>query len=81
MPRYFFDTFDGERLQLDDRGIEFESFAAAKDAAQKALPDMARETLGDDTHRTYVVSVRDEAGSVVLRVALTMVIEEGDVDA
>ena len=80
MPRYFFDTYDGERLQTDDQGIEFESFAAAKDAAQKALPDMARETLGDGTHRTYVVSVRDEVGSVELRVALTMVIEEGDVD-
>jgi hypothetical protein len=80
MPRYFFDTYDGERLLTDDIGVEFENFTAAKAAAQQTLPDMAREVLGDGTHRSFVVSVRDVAGTVVLRVALTMVVEEGDVD-
>lgn len=81
MPRYFFDTYDGERLLADDRGIEFENIAAARAAAQAALPDMAKETLREGSHRTFVVSVRDEDEKVVLRVALSMVIEEGDVDA
>lgn len=81
MPRYFFDTYDGERLLPDERGMELESILSARAAAQAALPDMSREVLGDNTHRTYVVSVRNEAGKVVLRVALSLVVEEGDVDA
>jgi hypothetical protein len=31
-------------------------------------------------HRTFVVSVRDEAGTVVLRAALSLVVEEGTLD-
>jgi hypothetical protein len=37
---------------------------------------MARDALPDGNHRSFVVSVRDEAGSVVLRAALSLVVEE-----
>jgi hypothetical protein len=40
MPRYSFDTDNGKHLFVDFDGIEFEDFAAARDAAQKTLPDM-----------------------------------------
>jgi len=80
MPRFFFDTYDGERFFPDESGLEFESIAAAKAEAQKALPDMAGEVLPVDNHRTFVVNVRDEADRVVLRIALSLVIEEGILD-
>jgi hypothetical protein len=41
---------------------------------------MAKDALPDDNHRTFVVNVRDEAGKVMLRMALSLVIEEGAVD-
>jgi len=77
MPRFFFDTYDGNNFQSDETGMELENIAAAKAEAQRVLPDMARDALPDDNHRTFVVSVRDEAGDVALRVALSMVVEEG----
>jgi hypothetical protein len=42
---------------------------------------MAREALPEAGHRTYMVSVRNEQNQVVLRVSLSLVVEEGDVDA
>jgi hypothetical protein len=35
MPRYFFDTYDGDRFLPDDAGLEFESLEAARSEAQK----------------------------------------------
>jgi hypothetical protein len=54
---------------------------AAKIEAQRVLPEMSREALPEMGHRTYVVSVRNEQNQVVLRIALSLVVEEGDVDA
>jgi hypothetical protein len=80
MPRFFFDTYDGDRFLPDDIGLEFGSLEAAKLEAQKALPEMAKETLPDGNHRSFVVSVRDETGTVRIHMSLSLVVEEGDVD-
>lgn len=80
MPRFFFDTYNGERFLPDESGLEFANLEAAKDEAQKALPEMAREALPDGNYRSFVVSVRDEDGSVVVRMSLSLVVEEGNVD-
>lgn len=80
MPRYFFDTYSGNRLHTDDTGLELEGLEAAKAEAQNALPDIARDELPNGNHNTFVVSVRNEAGAVVLRAALSLVVEEGDFD-
>lgn len=77
MPRYFFDTSDGERFFPDDEGMGLESIEAAKAEGQKALPDMAKDKLPDGNFRSFVISVRDEGGQVVLRMALSLVVEEG----
>lgn len=47
----------------------------ARIEAQKALPDLARDALPDGDQKTFIVSVRDEAGQVVLRAALTLIVE------
>lgn len=80
MPRYFFDTYDGERLTPDEIGLEMQNLAAAKAEAQRTLPDIAKEVLPGGNHRTFVISVRDEAGNVALRAALSLVMEEGTLD-
>lgn len=80
MPRYFFDTYDGERFLPDETGLEFEGLEAAKREAQRTLPEMAKEALPDGSYRSFVVSVRDETGTVVVRMSLSLVVEEGNVD-
>jgi len=73
MPRFFFDTYDGDFFAPDNEGQDLEGIEAAKLQAQEALPNMAEDKLPDGDQRVFVVSVRDEAGQVVLRVSLTLV--------
>jgi len=80
MPRFFFDTYDGEQYIPDENGLDLEDVEAAKLEAQKALPDMAEDALPNGNHRSFVVNVRDEAGQIVLRAALSLVVEEGTLD-
>ncbi len=75
MPRYFFDTSDGNRLIPDGEGIEMQDFEAAKAEAQKSLADIAKDALPDGEQRSFVVSVRDESGQVVVRAALSLIVE------
>ena len=79
MPRFFFDT---SMMKTCSRmtGHELPDLDAAKQEAQKALPDMAKDALPDGNYRTFVVNVRDEAGQTVLRAALSLVIAEGTFD-
>ncbi len=39
MPRYFFDTYDGDLFLPDDQGIELEDLAAVKAEASRGLAD------------------------------------------
>jgi len=80
MPRFFFDTFNGERLQPDETGQVLSDIEAAKSEAQMVLPDIARDALPDGNYRTFVVNVRDEAGQTVVRAALSLVVAEGTFD-
>ena len=75
MPRFFFDTYDGDFFAPDNEGQDLEGIEAAKLIAQEALPDMASDKLPDGDQRVFIVSVRDEAGQVVVRVSLTLVTE------
>lgn len=77
MPRYFFDTYDGDSFFPDEEGQELAGIEAAKLAAQAALPEMARDKLPDGDQGVFIVSVRNEAGQVALRIALSLVVEYG----
>jgi hypothetical protein len=72
---------DALRFLPDETGLEFASPKAVKAEAQRILPELARETLTDGNHRTFVVSVRDEAGLSAVRMSLTLVVEKGVLDA
>lgn len=77
MPRYFFDTHDGELFVADQQGIELASLEAAKLEAQKTLTEMVRDALPDGDQRTFAAVVKDEAGRVLLRMGLMLVVEQG----
>jgi hypothetical protein len=81
MPRFFFDTYDGRHFVVDEEGQELDSLGTAKAHAQRSAVEMAKDELPDGNHRSFVVSVRDEAGKEVLKVALALVVTEGDVTA
>ena len=70
MPRYFFDTYDGDQFVPDSNGLELPDLAAAKREAQRALADIARDALPAGDQRTYFICVKDETGQVLLRAGL-----------
>lgn len=72
LPRYYFDTFDGERASVDSDGIECSSLQMVRHQAIDALPDMAREILPDGPNHSFRVEVRDDAGTVIFRATLEL---------
>jgi hypothetical protein len=75
MPRFYFDTHDGDRTVPDGEGLVLGGLEEAKEEAIKVLPDMARDGLPDGDYCEFVVDVRDKAGQRVLRARLTLVVE------
>lgn len=73
MPRYFFDTDNGDLLVQDDEGIELPDAEAARTIGIAALPDMLRDRLPDSDRRTFAVQVRDECGTILYSASLDMV--------
>ncbi|MCJ2021759.1 hypothetical protein MKK84_30845 [Methylobacterium sp. E-065] len=72
MPRYFIDTNDDDTFVEDEEGQDLPDAEAARDVAQAALPDMARDKMPDGDGRTFCASVRDEAGTVLYKATLTL---------
>ena len=72
MSRYFFDIDDGERSVMDIDGLEMPDRESVRHAAIDVLPDVARDELPDGDHRSFVCSVRNEAGKVIFRACLSL---------
>ena len=80
MPRYLFDTDDGDTFIKGDQGLNLKDLEAARRHAQDALADLARDAVpGDTNQRTMTVRVRDQAGNTVLKAALVLMIERSPV--
>jgi hypothetical protein len=75
VPRYFFDTSDGTVFIRDREGIELENLEVAKAEAKTILLEITVDELPDSNRRDFVVSVRDETGQVVLRIALSLAVD------
>ncbi|KMO32991.1 hypothetical protein VQ02_22265 [Methylobacterium variabile] len=71
MPCFFFDIRDGH-LIVDDVGSEFPNVHAARNAAIKVLPDVAREQIGAGESREVSVLMRDEAGRNLFTATLNL---------
>jgi hypothetical protein len=75
MPRYFFDTRDGDNTMIGDEALEFQDLEAARQDAAGALAEMAREVLPLSQQRKMVLDVRSETGERVLSLSLTFAVE------
>ncbi|WP_237478898.1 DUF6894 family protein [Lichenibacterium dinghuense] len=76
MPRYFFDTDDGDRVYRDDDGTTLASVHEVIDEARKLTFDLfyGSPTVG----RTIIACVaRDEAGGIVYRLMMDVSGETG----
>lgn len=72
MPRYFFDTHDGEHIQ-DDEGHECASLDAARVLAMQTLPEIMRwATTETGDRQAITMLIRDEAGQLVYTSTLTL---------
>ena len=76
MPRYYFDTDDGNRLKRDVIGQHLDEPGTARRAALEVLSDMARDALPEDgDKRLMIVRVRDTEGRSVLKASLSLLVE------
>lgn len=71
MPRFYFDIHDGT-VTIDDEGTIFANAHAARDAAIKILPDIAREEIAPGRSREVSVLMRDEGDRELFRASLTL---------
>lgn len=71
MSRYFFDTFDGEKLDRDEQGIQC-SHGEISDRAVSVLPDLARDELPNGPERLFYVKVRDAEGVEIFEASLEL---------
>jgi hypothetical protein len=75
VPRYFFDVHDGDTNSPDDEGLELGGLDEAQSEAVRTLPEVAKDILPDGAAREFVITVRDAAGSPILRARLEVSVD------
>ncbi len=70
MPRYYFDSRDGEALIRDADGVECDNIECARDQAAIALVELAKDALPGSERREFTIEVRDEDDKPVLKPVL-----------
>ena len=72
MPRYYFQSWDGDRVLDDETGIELESLEEARAMAVLALAELAREILPQAHHgRVIELRILDGGATPALEFRLT----------
>jgi hypothetical protein len=66
MPRYFFETRDGEAVTEDIEGLELPNLHAAREEALKYLGETANEAMPDGDRRDFEVTIKDQGGRTLL---------------
>jgi hypothetical protein len=69
MPRYYFDSRDGERFIRDDEGLELDGIESARDEATYGLRDLAKDAIPGSVRRELAIEVRD-ANRQLIRASL-----------
>ena len=70
MPRYYFDSRDGNSFICDEDGLEFPDLETARDQATAALADLVKDVLPGSVRRELAIEVRDEHKEALLRTSL-----------
>src|SRR5437588_505922 len=69
MPRYFFDTTDGDSFVREELGLVCNGILEARDEATAGLADLARDAIPGRIRRELSVAVRDETDWPLLEAA------------
>lgn len=78
MPHYFFDVQDTDGAFVDDVGMDLPDMDTAIREARRALADMVRDALKDQSGEAVLIRIRDGAdGPVILTVTLTTELPSG----
>jgi hypothetical protein len=80
MTRFLFDHRDGEKVSVDDEGLELASADNARQQAKKALGEIARDALPENGDRELGINVRAEDGAPVVDLRLSFKVREPDAD-
>lgn len=72
MPRYFFDTDDGDLGLVDREGQILADDATARAAAMHALSDMLRDHVAAGETRVFSTSVRNEQDRLIFAGAVAL---------
>ena len=72
MGKYHFDFEDNGRLSQDKDGHELDGLQAARVEAITILPELIKGLTGDGDQHTFSVTVRNEIGTPVFRVTLSL---------
>jgi len=75
MPRYYFDVRGGDKFSVDEEGEELADLQAARDEATLSAVAIGSEILSASS-LSMSVEVRDERGQQVVKVSLSMRIED-----
>ena len=80
MPRYFFDTDDGEHQVRDDTGIDLASIDDIPSTARDLLLDLGYAQILSGKNRVIKATVRDVRGVILYRgsVVLTIIFDHRD---
>jgi hypothetical protein len=76
MARYYFDTWNGERIVPGNEGVECADDKAACRAAAKTVLDLASDIADQTSSCELSIEVSDEAKKPVCRVTLQFEIEQ-----
>jgi hypothetical protein len=76
MPRYFFDTNDGDRQVQDVGGVELTSRDDVHVAARDLLFDLGHVDILNTGSRVFTAAVRDERGKAVFRASMVLIVED-----
>jgi hypothetical protein len=75
MPRYYFDVREGEKFSADEEGEELPGLRAAREEAALSAVAIGSDILTASSP-SISVEVRDESGQQVVKVSLSLRIED-----
>ena len=75
MPRFYFDTRDGETFLPDDEGLECPGTHQARVEASRALAEMIKDSMPNGSHKKMAIEVRGENRKPLLKVQITFEVE------
>ncbi len=72
MPIFYFDIDDGERVTIDEQGVDCPNRKAVRDYAIGVLPGIASDAFPDGDQHVIVVRVRDGSGRYIFKASLSL---------